>query len=98
MTTATLPKPLTVDVLLFGEKEDAATSLINAMTSGDVGSAVCGSLSELGKATKTAAVRELGTVSAGLLDLDLTDVLVAGVAEVFLPYRGGSANCGDDGQ
>ncbi len=78
MTYPTPPQPLTARIFLFGEKQDAVAALTNAMTSGDVGSTVCRQLGNLGQVGQSAAVRELSTVSAGLLELDLSYVLVAG--------------------
>lgn len=79
MTTYATPlQPLTARIFMFGGKEDAVAALSDAMTSGDLASAMGGALKNVSEGVRNAAVHELSTVSADLLDLDLASVLVAG--------------------
>jgi hypothetical protein len=79
MTPATLQAhPQTVLDLLFAPGEDSAEALgrqiLSAGSSGELGH----TLADLPKVTQEAAVREVSTAAAGLLDIDLIGLLVAG--------------------
>ena len=69
--------PHTALALLFGPAQDtpeAIAHLLSADAGGNLGSA----LENLPKATREAAIRQVTTAAAGLLDINLADVLVAG--------------------
>jgi hypothetical protein len=66
--------PVTVRAVLFGQQENAVTALAEGLSSDQVGAA----LREVSQATRAAAVRELSTIGAGLLDLDMGSLLVMG--------------------
>ena len=79
MTRAALQAhPQTVLDLLFAPGEDSAEALgrqiLSAGSSGELGHA----LADLPSVTREAAVREVSTAAAGLLDIDLIGLLVAG--------------------
>jgi len=78
MTSALQDRPRTALDLLFGPGNNApaalAQQIVSAGTDGDLGRA----LENLPRATREAAVREATATAAGLLDVDLIDVLVAG--------------------
>ena len=78
MGYAPFPEPLTARAFLFGGEQDAVTELSKALRSGDVGALVSRPLAGLGQGLQNAAVREVSSMSAGLLDIDLVYVLVAG--------------------
>jgi hypothetical protein len=67
--------PLTAGALLFGDEDQAAAALCDAIRSGGV---VWSALGSLARATGDAAAQEIAKVTAGLLDVDLAHVLVAG--------------------
>jgi hypothetical protein len=60
--------------MLFGQEEDAVEALAHGLSADQVSAA----LRDLPAATRDAAVRELSTVGAGLLDLDAGSLLVMG--------------------
>ena len=66
--------PITVRAVLFGQQENAVTALAEGLSSDQVGAA----LHEVPEANRDAAVRELSTIGAGLLDLDVGSLLVMG--------------------
>lgn len=77
MTTAAPPAPRTALGLLFGPDAGALDDLAQRIASADperLGRALAG----LPKATRQAAIREVAAATAGLLNVNLTDVLVAG--------------------
>jgi hypothetical protein len=79
MTPATLEaRPQTVLDLLFAQGDDSAEALgrqiLSTGTNGELGHA----LADLPTVTREAAVREVSTAAAGLLDIDLIGLLVAG--------------------
>lgn len=83
MTSAALQAhPQTVLDLLFAPGEDSAEALgrqiLSAGSSGELGHA----LADLPSVTREAAVREVSTAAAGLLDIDLIGLLVAGWRDV----------------
>ena len=81
MTSAVQDRPSTTLDLLFGPGEDApgalAHQILSAGTDGNLGRA----LESLPTATRQAAVHEATTAAAGLLDVDLLGLLVAGWRE-----------------
>jgi hypothetical protein len=78
MAPALQAHPATVLDLLFAPGSDSAEALgreiLSAGGSGELGH----TLADLPKVTREAAVREVSTVAAGLLDIDLIGLLVAG--------------------
>src|SRR5215218_7630642 len=70
--------PLSARVLLFGDEDRAAAALCDAIRSGAAGGLVWSALGPLARATFDAAAQEIAKVAAGLLDLELAHVLVAG--------------------
>src|SRR5947209_14596005 len=78
MTSALEDRPRTALDLLFGPGNNApaalAQQIVSAGTDGNLGRA----LESLPQATREAAVREATATAAGLLDVDLSGVLVAG--------------------
>ena len=78
MTSALQERPPTALDLLFGPGNDAPAALtqqiVSAGTDGNLGRA----LESLPRATREAAAREAAAAAAGLLDVDLIGVLVAG--------------------
>ena len=81
MTSAVQDRPSTTLDLLFGPDEDTpgalAHQILSAGTAGNLGRA----LESLPTATRQAAVHEATTAAAGLLDVDLLGLLVAGWRE-----------------
>ena len=70
--------PVTARVVVFGEMEDAVARLGDAISSGRAGEALYPALAGMSAATRDAAIREISTIGAGLLDLDLSGLLIAG--------------------
>ena len=77
MTPAVPDHPSTTLDLLFGAGQDAPAALAHQILAAGGGS-LGGALENLPKATCEAAVREATTQAAGLLDIDLISLLVAG--------------------
>jgi hypothetical protein len=63
--------------LLFGPAEDTPGELAHRMLSGAEGGKLGSALQNLPEATREAAGRQISTTAAGLLDVNLADVLVA---------------------
>jgi hypothetical protein len=80
MTTAPT-HPDTVLALLFGTDEHALDTLTHAIVSADSGGNLDRAVERLPEAARNAAAREVTAASAGLLDLNLIDLLVAGWRE-----------------
>ena len=78
MTPAAQDYPSTALDLLFGEGEDTPGALAHQILSSGAGGNLGRALEDLPKATREAAVREATAAAAGLLDVDLIGVLVAG--------------------
>src|SRR5712672_3003245 len=82
MAPALQAHPSTVLNLLFAPGSDPAEALgreiLSAGGSGELGH----TLADLPKVTREAAVREVSSVAAGLLDIDLIGLLVAGWRDV----------------
>jgi hypothetical protein len=77
LTTAVSPVPYSALTLLFGPEADSRNAIARQIASADperFGRALEG----LPKATREAAVREVAAATAGLLNVNLIDVLVAG--------------------
>jgi hypothetical protein len=70
--------PFTVNVIVFGEMDNAVDKLAQALSSGEVARAVSPALQRLSAAARQSAIREISVVGAGLLDLDLSSLIVAG--------------------
>jgi hypothetical protein len=70
--------PITARAVIFGEKEKAVAGLAQALSSGQGTETVNPALQGLSQATRNAAIREISSVGAGLLELDLSALLVAG--------------------
>jgi hypothetical protein len=81
MTPAARERPHTALELLFGPAEDASKALTHQILSGGAGQNLGRALEHLPKVTREAAVREATTAAAGLLQVDLIGVLVAGWRE-----------------
>jgi hypothetical protein len=81
MTPAAQDRPSTILDLLFGGGEDAPGALAHEIASAGASENLDRSLEDLPKVTREAAVREATTAAAGLLDVDLIGVLVAGWRE-----------------
>lgn len=70
--------PVTARAIVFGDMEDAVAGLARALHSGQGRGTVDPALGGLARATRDAAIREISAAGAGLLELDLSDLLVAG--------------------
>jgi hypothetical protein len=79
VTTAGPDRLLTAADLLFGSSEDAHEALTRHVMAS--GRAMARALVRLPRVTREAAVREAAVAAAGLLKVDLMDVLVAGWRE-----------------
>ena len=78
MTPATQDRPSTALDLLFGDGEDAPGALAHQILSSGADGNLGRALENLPEATREAAIREAATAAAGLLNVDLIGVLVAG--------------------
>jgi len=67
----------TAIALLFGSAEDTPGELAHRILSGAEGGNLGSALQNLPEATREAASRQVSTTAAGLLDVNLADVLVA---------------------
>ncbi|HEU4348652.1 MAG TPA: hypothetical protein VFR35_12800 [Actinoplanes sp.] len=63
-----------VQSIFFNSPADAVAGLTAAVRSGDAGDAVTGSLGRMPEVAKNAVFTEVGTVAAGILDLDVSDI------------------------
>jgi hypothetical protein len=70
--------PVTACGMIFGETENAVAALSQAISSGRTGGASHPALQGLSLATRDAAIREVSTLGAELLALDLGGLLVTG--------------------
>jgi hypothetical protein len=80
MMPAEPPRPHTALTLLFGPG-DAAEALDHAIVSADARGNLGGALEHLPTEVRAAAVREVAAAAAGLLDVNLADMLIAGWRE-----------------
>jgi hypothetical protein len=80
VTTAEPTVPRTALALLFGPESDSPAAVAHQIASADPGN-LGRALEGLPRATREAAVREVGAATAGLLNVNLIDVLVAGWRE-----------------
>jgi hypothetical protein len=78
MTSALQERPRTALDLLFGPGNDAPAALARQIVSAGADGNLGRALESLPRATREAAVREATATAAGLLDVDLIGVLVAG--------------------
>jgi hypothetical protein len=78
MTTAMATPPLTTSVFLFGEDQDTAQALAQALDEHGVLGSLDTALQLVSQAGRQAADSQLATVAHGLLDLDLVNLMVAG--------------------
>jgi hypothetical protein len=79
MTSATTQTGLTVRTFLFGSgPEDDTTKIRQLLSENDVVSKCGGDLARLTQQGRDAAEEQLASVTAGLLDLDLGDLLIYG--------------------
>lgn len=78
MTPAVRNSPGTAKDLLFGPGEDAPEALARQIASADAEAKADRSLKHLTPATRQATIRDAAIAAAGLLDLDLTSLLVRG--------------------
>jgi hypothetical protein len=81
MTTAGPGRPLTAADLLFGSSGDAPEALARKIVSVGRVQSLGRALERLPRVTREAAVREAAVAAAGLLKVDLIEVLVAGWRE-----------------
>ena len=81
MTPAERARPRTATELLFGPGEDAAGALAERMARAGADGNLGTDLEHLPAAARAAAVREVAGQAAGLLEVNLADVLVAGWRE-----------------
>lgn len=79
--TAALPRPDTVLTLLFGQDEQALDALTHAIVSAGAGGNLDRAMGKLPRAASDAAAREVTAATAGLLNINLIDLLVAGWCE-----------------
>jgi uncharacterized protein with PIN domain len=70
--------PITACGMIFGETENAVAPLSQAISSGRTGGAGHPALQGLSLATRNTAIREVSTIGAELLALDLGGLLVTG--------------------
>ncbi len=75
--TTTVPVPGTALALLFGQEADSQDAIADRIESADPEN-LDRALEGLPKATRDAAVREVAAATAGLLNVNLIDMLVAG--------------------
>ena len=76
MRTADLTQHVSIRNVLFASDQAAVDSLVDALTSEKAISAIRDGLISLSDVTRGAAVQELSKVVTGLLNVDLTDVLI----------------------
>jgi len=76
MRTADLTQHVSIRNVLFGNDPAAVNSLVDALTSEKATSAIRDGLVSLSEVTRRAAVHQLSQVISGLLNVDLTDVLI----------------------
>jgi hypothetical protein len=81
MTTAGPERPLTAADLLFGSSADASQALTREIMSASRGQNLGSALKHLPRVTREAAAREATAAAAGLMKIDLIDVLAAGWRE-----------------
>ena len=81
MTPAERARPRTATELLFGPGEDAAGALAERIARAGADGKLGTDLEHLPEAARAAAVREVAGQAAGLLEVNLADVLVAGWRE-----------------
>jgi hypothetical protein len=81
MTASGPGSPHTALALLFGLGDDTPQPVAGQMLSADIGRNLGGALDRLPELTRDAAVSQVSTAAAGLLDVDLADVLAAGWRE-----------------
>jgi hypothetical protein len=81
MTTAGTERPLTAADLLFGSSEDASQALTREIMSASRAQNLGHALKHLPKVTREAAAREATSAAAGLMKVNLIDVLAAGWRE-----------------
>jgi hypothetical protein len=78
MTSAVRHRPSTAADLLLGPGDDAPEALARQITSAAADASVNRALKNLTPAARRAALRDAAIAAAGLLDLDLAGLLVAG--------------------
>jgi len=81
MTTAGTERPLTAADLLFGSSQDASQALTREIMSASRAQNLGHALKHLPKVTREAAAREATAAAAGLMKVNLIDVLAAGWRE-----------------
>ena len=81
MTTDEPDRPLTAADLLFGSSADAPKALTSHIMSAGQMKSLGQALSHLPRVTREAAAREAAAAAAGLLKMDLIEMLVAGWRE-----------------
>jgi hypothetical protein len=78
MTTAMATRPLTTSVFLFGEDQDTAQALTQALHEHDVLGSLDTALQLVSQTGRQAADSQIATVAHALLDLDLGGLMAAG--------------------
>ncbi|MDQ2810760.1 MAG: hypothetical protein M3Z75_02475 [Actinomycetota bacterium] len=81
MTPDELDRPLTAADLLFGSAVDTPKALTSHIMSAGATKSLGGALAHLPRVTREAAVREAADAAAGLLRIDLMEMLVTGWRE-----------------
>ena len=81
MTTPGPERPHTALALLVGPGDDTPRAIAEQMLTADIGRNLGGALDRLPELARDAAIRQVSTAAAGLLDVDLADVLAAGWRE-----------------
>jgi hypothetical protein len=81
MTTAGTERPLTAADLLFGSSQDASQALTREIMSASRAQNLGHALKHLPRVTREAAAREATSAAAGLMKVNLIDVLAAGWRE-----------------
>ena len=78
MSSPTPVAPGTALALLFGPDQESPAAIAQRLRSADVGADIRGALDSLPPLTRAAAVDQVTTAAAGLLDINLADLVAAG--------------------
>jgi hypothetical protein len=78
MSSSEPAAPHTALALLFGPDQETPAAVAEQLRSADIGTDIRGALDSLPPLTREAAVNQVTTAAAGLLDINLADVVAAG--------------------
>ena len=78
MSSSAPAAPHTALALLFGPDQETPAAVAERLRSADIGTDIRGALDSLPPLTREAAVNQVTTAAAGLLDINLADVVAAG--------------------